>query len=155
MLESESVLHWDLRGKGYELYLEPAAKISHLNFELLSSWLPAQFHGGRLFAAARAQRWPLSRKLLYVCGAPLIPVVRLWRIRQYEGRSDQRQSIPLGVLPLLGLGLVASAVGEMTGYILGAGSSMEQMSRLEFHRSRHLKKRSKAKVVSGSDLPED
>jgi hypothetical protein len=43
----------------------------------------------------------------------------------------------------------------MTGYILGAGGSMEQMSKLEFHRSRHLAKRNKAKVVSGSDLPED
>jgi hypothetical protein len=56
MLGAESVLHWDLRARGSRLYLEPKAKIAHLNFGLLSSLARAQFHGGRLLAAVRAQR---------------------------------------------------------------------------------------------------
>jgi GT2 family glycosyltransferase len=140
MLESESVLHWDLQAKGYQLYLEPAAKISHLNFGLLSSWIPAQFYNGRLFAATRARSWSPLQRLFYTGGAPLIPVVRFQRILQQLRRSGQRRNLPLGVLPTLILGLVVSAVGEMMGYALGAGDAKQKLSNFEFHRIRHLSK---------------
>jgi GT2 family glycosyltransferase len=139
MLESESVLHWDLQAKGYQLYLEPAAKISHLNFGLLSSWIPAQFYNGRLFAATRARRWLPLRRLLYTGGAPLIPVVRFRRALQQLRRSGQRRNLPPGVLPTLILGLVVSAVGEMMGYALGAGDAKQKLSNFEFHRYRHVR----------------
>jgi GT2 family glycosyltransferase len=141
MLESESVLHWDLQAKGYQLYLEPAAKISHLNFGLLSSWIPAQFYNGRLFAATRAQRWSPLRRLLYTGGVPLIPVVRFRRILQQLCRSDQRRNLPPRVLPTVILGLVVSAVGEMMGYALGAGDAKQRLSNFEFHRYQHLAER--------------
>ena len=32
LLEAETLLHWDLKAKGYDLYLESEAKTSHLNF---------------------------------------------------------------------------------------------------------------------------
>jgi GT2 family glycosyltransferase len=139
MLESESVLHWDLQAKGYPLYLEPAAKISHLNFGILSSWIPAQFYNGRLFAATRARRWLPLRRLLYTGGAPLIPVVRFRRALQQLRRSDRRRNLPPGVLPTLILGLVVSAVGEMMGYALGAGDAKQKLSNFEFHRYRHVR----------------
>lgn len=138
MLESESVLHWDLQAKGYQLYLEPAAKVYHLNFERLSSWVPAQFHSGRLFAAARARQWPRLRRLLYVAGAALIPLVRLWRILPYVGRLDLSWPMRLQVCLLVVLGLVVSAAGEVMGYAVGAGGSAARMGELEFHRSRHM-----------------
>jgi len=141
MLESESVLHWALQAKGYQLYLEPAAKISHLNFGLLSSWIPAQFHNGRLFAATRARYWSPLQRLFYTGGAPLIPVVRFRRILQQLRRSGQRRNLPPGVLPTLILGLVVSAVGEMMGYALGAGDARQKLSNFEFHRYQHLAER--------------
>src|SRR5262249_15111039 len=39
MLDSEIVLHWHLKSKGHQLYLESRAKVYHRNFELLSSLL--------------------------------------------------------------------------------------------------------------------
>ena len=141
MLESESVLHWDLQAKGYQLYLEPAAKISHLNFGLLSSWIPAQFYNGRLFAVTRARRWSPLRRLLYTGGVPLIPLVRFRRILQQLCRSDQRRNLPPRVLPTVILGLVVSAVGEMMGYALGAGDAKQRLSNFEFHRYQHLAER--------------
>lgn len=138
MLEAESVLHWDLGAKDYQLYLEPAAKTSHLNFERLSSWVSAQFHSGRLFAITRAKRWSLLRRLFYIGGTPLIPMVRLWRIlRQLRQSKNQHHLLP-SILPALIFGLVANAAGEMTGHLLGAGNVKERMCDLEFHRSRHL-----------------
>jgi hypothetical protein len=97
MLEAESVLHWDLKSKGYRLYLEPRAKFNHLNFELLSSWIPAQFYSGRLFAGVRARGWCFLRRMLYTAAAPIIPVVRGRRIVGQLRRS--RCPRRLSVLP--------------------------------------------------------
>jgi hypothetical protein len=131
MLEAESVLHWDLRAKGHRLYLEPRAKISHMNFGVFSSWIPAQFHSSRLFASVRARRWPFSRRLLYGFAAPLIPLVRFRRVM---GRS---RNIELRVLPALFLGLAVSALGEMIGYAFGTGNARQKLTGFEFHRVRH------------------
>lgn len=140
MIDAESILHWDLGTKGYQLYLEPAAKVSHLNFERFSSWTSAQFYSGRLFATTRAKRWSLLRRLIYVGGTPLIPAVCLWRTLQRLRRSQRKHHLFPRILPALVLGLIISAAGEMTGLLLGAGSAKEQMGNLEFHRERHLKR---------------
>jgi GT2 family glycosyltransferase len=143
MLEAESVLHWDLRARGYQLYLEPAAKVSHLNFSLLSSWIPVQFHCGRVFAAARSINFSLLTRILYICGAPLIPLVRLWRIiREIRGRGVTK--IPcFRVLPLLLLGLIFDSVGQAIGYAFGTGPARRKLSNFEFHREFHLTQQDK------------
>jgi len=139
MLESEVALHLELRTKGHQLYLEPAARITHLNFERLPVWTRAQYHAGRAFAAARSERWSLPRRLLYAGAGPLIPLVRLSRILgQLRGLGRPPLPFP-AVLPALLYGLAISAVGEIAGYALGAGVSVERLRDLEFHRARHLK----------------
>ena len=139
MLESEIILHSDLRNKGHQLYLEPAAKISHLNFEKLSAWTRSQYWSGRAFAASRSEHWPLHRRLLYAAAGPAIPLVRLRRILG-QLRGHGRPSLPYpAVLPALLFGLATSAAGETIGYARGAGDAMEQLCELEFHRVRHLK----------------
>ncbi|MDH4208637.1 MAG: hypothetical protein OEV76_07170, partial [Anaerolineae bacterium] len=80
MLESETILHQDLRRRGQQLYQDARARIFHLNFEKLAIWIPAQYCSGRAFAAQRAEHWPLTRRLLYFVGGPVIPLVRLKRI---------------------------------------------------------------------------
>jgi GT2 family glycosyltransferase len=139
MLEAESVLHWDLRAKGYQLYLEPAAKIAHLNFALLSSWLPIQYHAGRQFAAIRAQAWSFPHRLLFTGAAPLIPLVRLWRIQKQIRRSGQPRGLLYRVLPALMLGLGLDGLGQMVGYGLGIGGSIQKVAKYEFHREQHIK----------------
>jgi GT2 family glycosyltransferase len=139
MLEAESVLHWDLNNKGYRLYLEPRARISHMNFGVLSSWLAAQFHSARMFAAIRSRGWSAVQRLLYTGAAPLIPAIRFRRIlKQAQQHSHRLQP---RVFPALILGLTVSALGEMTGYALGAGQSRKSLTHLEFHRIRHIGRR--------------
>jgi len=141
VMEAESVLHWDLRAKGYQLYLEPAAKTYHQNFSGAFSWIPLRFHGGRLFAASRAKRWSPSRRCLYAACAPIIPFVRLWRIvRELRWPGRQCDLLPR-VLPVLMAGLAVHGAGELIGYAFGAGSAMRRLSDMEFHRSRYLTKR--------------
>ncbi|MCC2642048.1 MAG: hypothetical protein K0S45_2461 [Nitrospira sp.] len=138
MLDAESVLHWDLRQKGYQLLLEPDAQIAHLNFGRLSSWLQAQFYSGRVFAASRATTWRVVRRSCYAVAAPLIPLVRMNRIIKQTRSSGSWNKVPRGVLPMLLLGLSASALGEFMGYAAGHGEARPKLAEFEFHRVRHL-----------------
>lgn len=138
MLESETNLHSDLRRKGHQLYQEPRARISHLNFEKPSVWIRAQYYSGRAFAAQRAEHWPLTRRLLYFVAGPLIPLVRLTRILGQARGARLQPGPPAAVWPVLFLGLGLSAAGEMVGYVLGAGDAVERRCDLEFHRARYL-----------------
>ena len=138
MLDAESVLHWDLRERGHRLYLEPRARTFHQNFSAPFSWLPLRFHGGRLFASARARGWPLRRRLFYAAAAPLIPVVRAARIVRELRRPGRPRRLLPRVLPALVAGLCVDGAGELVGYLAGAGRAMARLSDMEFHRRRFL-----------------
>jgi hypothetical protein len=134
MLELETLLHWDLRAQGYQLYVEPAAKTYRQNFTKLSPFLQGQFYVGRLFAASRARRWLPLRRLLYAVGAPLIPLVRFWRLLPELYSSGRWHHLLPRILPTLIIGLIVSAAGEMMGYAFGAGCASQRLCLLEFHR---------------------
>lgn len=146
MLEAESVLHWQLRAAGQKLYLEPKARVAHLNFALLSSWCPTQFYAGRLFGASRAQSWPAARRLAFAGGSVLIPLVRLWRVAR-QSLSRGQAAILLRTLPVLVLGLALDGLGQMCGYALGAGHAKQKLTKMEYHRVRHLKKQDQQAIA--------
>lgn len=138
ILEAESVLHWELRAKGHQLYLEPAAKTFHLNYSVIIPTIRLRFLGGRLFAASRARSWSTVRRLLYCAGSPLIPLVRLRRIWRALRRARTSQPLPANVLPVLAFILACDAAGEMIGYLFGSGQAMRKLSEMEFHRYRFM-----------------
>ena len=147
MMESETVLHWDLRAKGHRLYLEPAAQVSHMNFSLWLSWIPAQFFNGRLFAANRAREMSSARRLAYVAGSPLIPLVRLLRI------ASAVRSRPLVLrfvqsLPALIICLAVDGAAQFTGYLLGAGDTVNQTGRFEFNRVQQVTESDRRQVLA-------
>lgn len=138
-MEAETLLHWELCAKGQRLYLEPAAWVDHTNFSLWSSWLVDQFYGGRVFASFRALQMSALRRLVYIIGSPLIPLVRLIRIATAVWRySDQWMGRLLSCLPTLVIGLALNGIGQMMGYALGVGNALERYSQYEFHRDRHV-----------------
>ena len=153
MLESESIMHWDLRSRGFEIYLEPAAKTNHMNISLLSSWTVVQFLNGRVFASARSKNWSLIRRVAYAGGFPLIPLIRLYRIISDISKQDGLYNFgflkKLRILLALVLGLGIDGVGQFVGYSLGAGDSEERLSKYEFHRYLHLSKSDKKMLICG------
>jgi len=148
MMETETLLHWELRAAGHRLYLEPAARIAHTNFSRWSSWVPAQYHNGRAFAGARRAGMTLWKRAGYVVGAPLIPLVRLARLaRTARGVTLRRRFVRC--FPALVIGLGIDGLGQLVGYALGPGSSPRRLARYEFHRARHLTPRDRREVFEG------
>jgi len=149
MLDSESILHWDLRARGHKLYLEPKARTFHQNFSTRSSVPTLRFNGGRLFASSRALHWPAWRRALFFAASPLIPFVRCSRIaRELFKPGRPRRMLPR-LLPELLVGLIFDGAGEMVGYALGPGGAMAKLSDMEFHRERFLAAHDRREALEG------
>ncbi len=148
MLEAETILHWDLRAKGFQLWLEPEAKTLHLNFSGAAASIRLRFHGGRMFAAARARQWPIARRLAYSAAAPLIPLVRLRRIVAQAWRRDRTPTPPKRAVPAMLFLLACDAAGEMAGYLMGAGGEAQRAGEFEFH---HDRRRTPARQFESGD----
>jgi hypothetical protein len=136
-LDAESVLHWDLRAKGWRLVLEPRARTHHFGFSRPSSWLRATYLNSRAFAGRRIRNAGLGRRLLWVAASPLIPAIRLRRCARDSRRSSAGPSLP-HALPALAVSLAVSALGEAVGYALGPGEAQHRVARYEFRRDRHV-----------------
>ena len=148
MMEAETVLHWDLRANGHRLYLEPRARVSHMNFSLWGSWIPSQFLNARLFAAARARPMSFLRRLGYAVGSPLIPLVRLLRIGGGALRSRELRPRFFQALPALIVGLTVDGAGQFVGYLIGSGDTLSHIGSFEFHRAERITENDKREVFA-------
>jgi hypothetical protein len=135
-MEAESVLQWDMRRRGHELFLEPAARVSHTNFAYWSTFGPVQIMNGRSFADTRANGWPRWKRLAFAGASPLIPLVRFTRVVRDGRRSGVPLSLLARVLPTVAVGLALDGVGQMLGYALGADDALRtDLVCFESHRS--------------------
>lgn len=147
ILDSELVLQQELQARGHRLLIEPRAAADHVNVSERAAWLPLRFHAGRVFADARVRGWTQAfgargvawRRLLYVAGGPLIPIVRLRRILRDAHRLRGVRPSMLRLLPALVASLVADACGEIAGYAAGRGGSPRSLSRLDLGRADALR----------------
>ncbi len=154
LLAVEGLLLADLRARGHGLYFEADARTSHVNISRLSSWVRHTFWGGRLYGAARArqERWSVWRRLLYVGGGPLIPLVRLWRTLPKVYGTNGRKGLLPRILPAMFAGLVPHAVGEAAGYAFGAGDAERHYSFYEMKRRRHVTDEDRAALAAEDEL---
>jgi hypothetical protein len=144
VLEAETPMQWEMSGRGHRFYVEPRARVHHVNFSLLRPSIQLRFWCGRLFAANRARGWGLAKRAAYFAASPLIPAVRtiravrtLWRVRKATGRPKRWPVL----IPTIAALLIVDGLGEAFGYALGPGSSMDRISRWgEFHRERFVRR---------------
>jgi hypothetical protein len=148
MLQVVTLMHHDLKAKGYQLYVEPAAKVYHLNITRPVPFLRDHFVCGRWFAAGRAAPWCWPRRLLYAGGVPLL-LLRYLRghLREIRRAGRHRELIPRG-LPILLAGLAARGVGEVLGFSLGLGRAKEWAMDLETRRLRFISSRDRADLAA-------
>jgi glycosyltransferase involved in cell wall biosynthesis len=136
-LDVEAELHDDMRHAGERLFVEPAAKVAHVNISRWSAWLASLFYGGRIYAAARARTWPVAKRVLYAAAWPSIAIVRFARLLS-AWPAVAPSATRLG--PVLFAGLVADAAGQGLGYLAGAGRAGKRMARYELNRPRHVRR---------------
>jgi glycosyltransferase involved in cell wall biosynthesis len=141
MMQAPTLLHWDMRVKGHRLYLEPAAKVRHVNITRLPSFILDHFYGARVFAAARARNWSWLQRLFYVSGTPVLMLrtLRGW-LRHLRRTSLDRELLPKA-WPLLLLSLAIWSLGEMIGYGLGIGKAEHHTLDFDARRGSHLSRR--------------
>lgn len=138
LMEAETVLHWKLRKNGHRLYMESCARVAHTNFSLWTSWIPAQFFNGRLFAGARARGKGLPWRILFVLGSPMIPVVRMWRLWQGLPSQELKRRF-VSCWPALIFGLTIDGAGQFLGYAFGTGNALTKVAKYEVDRYKHIR----------------
>lgn len=146
MMEAESVLQWDLRSKGQRLYLDPHARLAHVNFSRFKVWTSVQYHAGRVFGGTRAMDWPIWKRLFYACASPLIPLVRLKRAWSQSRRLNGRERVGPMLLLVLLWGFICDGVGQMIGYLLGPEHSKAMT--YEFCRVDHITEEDQRQLAS-------
>ncbi len=76
----------------------------------------------------------MPRRLPYIGGLPLTASLHFGRVIKAVCNSERQHELFPKILPALFMGLGVFTIGEVMGYILGAGDSVRKFSQLEFHR---------------------
>jgi hypothetical protein len=125
-------LHEGMRSRGQRAWFEPVVAVEHVNIYRVRHWLKERFLSGVLIGGSRSEKWPWSRRLLYVAASPLIPFVVLSRVRSGVREVARREKLPLSTYPVIVGGVILKVMGEVRGYLFGADNkSVEKMTAFE------------------------
>jgi len=137
LLEQQSEIVTKLRRRGATVRFEPGAQVDHLNISRRLPWVRDSFLVGRVLATTRIRHWSMLRRIIYFGGAPLIPLVMLWRLPGVWPRRQMKP--PRTTLPAFVAVSTVMAIGEMSGYAFPASrAELERMTTNELHRELYL-----------------
>lgn len=134
-------LHDLLRADGGRMYLAHEARVAHANPSRLAPTADLRVNAGRLYGCERAEQagWSDLKRAIYIALAPLIPVVRLRRLRGehlVEGRHHHQ--LRRRILPGLLVALLLDAWGQVLGYLGRPGPAKQVLATFEMDRMQHL-----------------
>lgn len=135
-LESEYLLHGRYAREGNKLYLEPEARVYHMNFATWSSVTKASYLAAKVLGSQRAIAWPAAMRILFFFAWPAVPFLRLRRIWPLARQAGWASGRLTAVLPSLFVSLIASAFGEWIGNLFGRRCRTSAVVQYEFHRDR-------------------
>jgi hypothetical protein len=119
----------------------------------MAPWSPTaglRVRCGRVFAAKRSAAWPLHRRLVYLVGSPLIPLVRFRRAIDDARRIGSAHELPRGTLLFTFVTLVLDSLGEAIGYAAGEGDALDVLTPYEFDREAYLNAEDRASLAKGT-----
>jgi hypothetical protein len=138
LIESEFTLHQVWHAHGRRLWVEPNARVHHVNITDRWAHLRAACAFQRPWASSRAREWGWPRRLAYALSWPLIALVRLPRTVGNIRRTDKGREMLPRILPATIVNLLASAFGEFLGYLGSLGDSQAVLLEAELYRERFL-----------------
>lgn len=141
LLEADSLIQTELVEQGHRFSITPDAATHHCNHSLLGRQLIALYWGNRLYGATRATRekWPFRHRMFYAAAWPAIASLRLWRALRVCFSLRDRRIRYATLLPLLFIGAMVAATGEVWGYLFGLGrKTLRERSFCELKRVIHV-----------------
>ena len=123
----EITLHPMLLQRGYQFHMEPNMVVSHQKHFGVWEYIRQRYHYSRYYAGFSTQRRSLLFRLFRLATCILLPPLLMQRILS-SGFSKRRflKELLLSV-PLLLVFTTVWALGEMVGYLLGAGQSLDRI----------------------------
>ncbi|MGH8508945.1 MAG: glycosyltransferase, partial [Gammaproteobacteria bacterium] len=120
-------MHPVLLAKGTKFLSVPEMVVYHRGPFNFGYYVWQRYLFSRAYAGVRAQAQSTLRRLAYLVGAPLIPVMLLGRmaLKVYQKRYRSRQFIR--TLPLIIPALIVLVAGEWVGYLLGPGDALAKV----------------------------
>jgi hypothetical protein len=126
-----------LHRHGAKVVPAPGAVLAHLNVDRPVHWVRERLFAGALLGRSRRPRFGLSRRIAYVLSFPLIAALLFARASRAP-----RRGAPPATVPVIALGCVLYAVGEVWGYAGPPGVRAErQMLAYEIHKRRYTRSR--------------
>lgn len=116
-----------LHGKGTKLHSAPEMVVYHHGPFDFGYYLHQRFLFSRAFAGVRAQAEPAWRRMAYLVGAPLIPLMLLGRMTSRVLQKRHRVGRFVLSLPLIVPALVVMVAGEWVGCMLGPGDALDRV----------------------------
>ena len=123
----ESWINDRLRADGVAIAASNAMVVSHIKSFRLGYFLTQRFHFARSYAGMRRVDQSWSKRLVYGVGSLALPILLSARVaRTVLGKRRHRGRFAVAS-PLVALFLTVGAVGEMVGYLIGPGGSLDQV----------------------------
>lgn len=123
----ESWINDRLRADGVPIAATNAMVVRHIKSFRLGYFLTQRFHFARSYAGMRRadQSWP--KRLVYGFGSLALPALLSARVARTVLAKRRHLARFALVSPLVVLFLTVGAIGELVGYLIGPGSSLERV----------------------------
>lgn len=123
----ESWINDRIRADGVPIASTNAMIVRHIKQFRFGYFLAQRFHFARSWAGMRrAGQTPLKR-VIYGLGSMVLPVLLTARVTRKVMSKGRNVGQYLRVSPLVALFLTVGAVGEMAGYLIGPGGSLDKV----------------------------
>lgn len=123
----ESWINDQIRADGVPIRSTNAMVVRHIKPFRLGYFLTQRFHFARSYAGMRRvdQSWP--KRVVYGFGSLILPAMLTARVTRTVLSKRRHLARFVVVSPLVALFLTVGAVGEMMGYLIGPGDSLEKV----------------------------
>jgi len=123
----ESWINDNLRADGIPLASTNAAVVHHIKPFRFGYFVVQRFHFARSYAGMRRVDQSIMTRLIYGAGSLALPALLMARVTKNVLAKKRNLGWFVLASPLIACFLTVGAVGEMVGYLLGPGSSLDKV----------------------------
>ncbi len=116
-----------LQTEGVELISDASILIYYTKRLELGSFLRRRFQNGRCFAGMRLIEFTIIKRIIYITGSLLLPLIFLYRIMSVIIAKNRHLKELILSLPVIVLAVIFWSWGETWGFLAGTGESCKHL----------------------------